>query len=75
LQFFLPFSQALLTILFHHLPWFSSGIFLSLTCHKIGMMKLANGIGLEPGYAIAEEAIEDIETLLRHCPGVAHVHL
>jgi len=38
-------------------------------------MKLTDGIGLKPGYAIAEEAIKDVQTLLRHRPGVAHVHL
>lgn len=39
------------------------------------MMELAHSIRLEPGDAITEEAIEDVQALLRHCPGVAHVHL
>lgn len=38
-------------------------------------MELADGVRLEPGYAIPEESVEDIQPLLRHCPGVADINL
>lgn len=46
-----------------------------LTCDKIGMMELADGVRLVPGDAVPEVAVEHRETLLREHPGVADVYL
>jgi hypothetical protein len=46
-----------------------------ITCHEVGMMELANGIGLKPRYFVTEVSIEHVESWLRQRPSVADVHL
>lgn len=46
-----------------------------LTCDEISMVKLADGIRLEPGNFVPEVAIEHGESVLGQRPGVADVYL
>jgi hypothetical protein len=46
-----------------------------ITCHEIGMVELANGIGFKPRNFVTEVSIEHIEAGLWQRPCVADVHL
>lgn len=45
------------------------------TCDEISVVELAHGVRLEPGYLVAEEAVEDGVSFLRQRPGIADIHL